>query len=166
MARIWSDIHGLARYIEHLRPEFRVTLTSGGFDCMHVGHVRLIREAAKLADALVVVVNGDSFLTRKKGYVFMPLHERLEIMAALSGVSHVCSWDDGTQFVDGAIRLLRPDFFARGGDRSTPVSIAPAEHVACAEVGCQIIYGVGGKDKVQSSQWLTRGKHDGASVGS
>ena len=62
---------------------------SGAFDPIHVGHIRYIREAAKLGDRLVVILNGDDFLLRKKGFVFMPFEERKEILENVKGVDEV-----------------------------------------------------------------------------
>jgi D-beta-D-heptose 7-phosphate kinase/D-beta-D-heptose 1-phosphate adenosyltransferase len=156
MATIWQDLHQLAQHLSGYRRFQRgyVVATSGGFDCLHVGHLRCILSSRRYGECLVVIVNGDGFLERKKGYVFMPLAERLEIVAAIGGVDHVVGWDDGSQFVAGALQLLKPDVFTKGGDRSSPSDIAPTELAACKEIGCRIEYGVGGRDKVQSSSSL------------
>lgn len=135
-----------------------IVATSLPGDPIHVGHIRLLRESASLAQKrsgrLVVIVNGDGFLLRKKGYVFLPLAERMEIIEAIAGVDFVVPWDDGSQFVEGALLLLRPAYFTKGGDRSSPAQMAECELKACEEIGCQIVYGVGGSDKPQSSSWL------------
>jgi len=62
---------------------------SGAFDPIHIGHIRYIQEAAKLGDRLVVILNGDDFLLKKKGFVFMPFEDRKEIVQALKGVDEV-----------------------------------------------------------------------------
>lgn len=131
----------------------RVVLTSGGFDVCHVGHLRLFQASRKLGETLVVVVNGDDFLKRKKGRVVMPLAERMEIVAGFACVDHVVAWNGDTQFVDGAIYALKPDILTKGGDR-TAATMAQCELDACQDVGCEVVYGVGG-EKVQSSSWLT-----------
>jgi cytidyltransferase-like protein len=158
MATIWGDVSGLRDHLErtYKRNEPKIVLTSGGFDPLHFGHVNLIQQSKKLfpESKLVVIVNGDGFLMRKKGKVFMPENERLLIIAALAGVDYVVRFDDGSQFVAGAIRVVKPHYFTKGGDRSTPESIADAEHLACQETGTEIVYGVGGTEKVQSSSWL------------
>jgi len=102
----------------------------------------------------VVIVNGDGFLKRKKNFVFMPLAERLEIIAAIAGVDHVIAWDDGSQFVDKALEILKPDIFTKGGDRSRPQDIAPCELEICEKIGCKLVLGVGGDTKSQSSSAL------------
>lgn len=131
--------------------------TSGGFDPLHVGHLRCIHAASMLKGEnglFVVIVNGDGFLTRKKGYVFMPLQERLELVAALRGVDYVVSWDDGSQFVTGAIEIIKPNIFAKGGDRSTAENVP--EYDTCVKVGCHVVFGIGGHEKVQSSSELVQ----------
>ncbi len=133
-------------------------LTSLPGDPLHIGHVRLLLESAKLACQLshpfVVLVNDDEFLMRKKGFVFMPLAERMEVIAAIRGVDYVAPWSSPTQFVADAILQLKPGLFTKGGDRSSPADIDPCELQACREVYCSIVYGVGGSTKVQSSSLL------------
>lgn len=131
--------------------------TSGGFDPMHVGHLRCIHAAAMLKGdngLFVVIVNGDDFLMRKKGYVFMPIAERLELVAALRGVDFVVKWDGDDQFVTGAIEIIKPNIFAKGGDRSTAENVP--EYDTCVKVGCHVVFGIGGHKKVQSSSELVQ----------
>lgn len=139
-------------------PKFRTCVTtSGGFDPLHVGHLRCIQESTHLARKnnvpLVVIVNGDGFLMRKKGYAFMPEMERAEIIAAIAGVDAVVLWDDGSQFVTGALDILRPIIFAKGGDRDSASNVP--EFDLCEKIGCKVVFGVGG-GKVQSSSDLVR----------
>lgn len=136
----------------------KIVATSGGFDPIHIGHIRCIQESAIMASSngvLVVIVNGDGFLTRKKGKPFMFHQERMEIVDALRGVDYVVGWDDGSQFVTGALELIRPDIFAKGGDRSE-AAVVP-EFDVCQQMGCKVVFGVGGKDKIQSSSNLING---------
>lgn len=102
----------------------------------------------------VVIVNGDGFLKRKKGYAFMSLEERMELVAALRGVDYVVPWDDGSQFVTGAIEIIKPNIFAKGGDRSTIENVP--EYDACVRVGCHVVFGIGGNTKAQSSSELVQ----------
>ena len=128
-----------------------IVATSGGFDPLHVGHLRCILEAKKLGGTLIVIVNGDGFLMRKKRYQFMPCVDRMEIIDGIRGVDHVVDWDDGSQFVSKAIELIRPNIFAKGGDRAEPKDIP--EWDICQQVGCQVVFGVGG-GKIRSSSEL------------
>jgi bifunctional ADP-heptose synthase (sugar kinase/adenylyltransferase) len=157
--------------IKHLKTLFHefgndnrdIYMTSGGFDPIHVGHVRCIQSTYKMANdsdvypsnhtgIVVVIVNADSFLIRKKGYAFMPLQERMEIIDAIEGVDFVVPWEtDGDQTVIGALSLLKPKFFTKGGDRFDASTIPEWE--ICQQIGCEIITGVGG-EKIQSSSTL------------
>lgn len=130
-----------------------IVATSGGFDPLHVGHIRLMQEAKKLGDKLIVIVNGDDWLKRKKGFVFMPLEERMELIRALSSVDQVIAWDDGTEHINGALQMIRPHIFAKGGDRDSLDKIPEAR--TCKEIGCDIVFGVGG-GKAQSSSDLVK----------
>ena len=101
----------------------------------------------------VVIANGDEFLKNKKGFVFMPEAERMEVLNEIKGVDHVVRWYDGTQNCIGAIEKIKPNVFTKGGDRSSRDKIPEAD--VCDKVGCKIEFGVGGSDKPQSSSWLT-----------
>jgi cytidyltransferase-like protein len=131
----------------------RVVVVSGGFDPLHIGHVRMIQEARKLGTRLVVIVNGDEFLVRKKGYAFMPLAERMEIVRALRDVDDVVAAVDKDQTVCETLRLVKPDVFANGGDRRNAGEIP--ETAVCAELGIEMVFNVGG-GKVQSSSELVQ----------
>jgi D-beta-D-heptose 7-phosphate kinase/D-beta-D-heptose 1-phosphate adenosyltransferase len=131
----------------------RTVAVSGGFDPLHVGHVRMIQEARRLGTRLVVIVNDDEFLLRKKGYVFMPLAERMEILRALRDVDDVVAAVDKDQTVRETLRQVKPDVFANGGDRRAEADIPEAE--VCSELGIDLVFNVGG-GKVQSSSDLVR----------
>ena len=128
----------------------KIILVSGGFDPPHVGHIRMFKEASEWG-RVVVAINSDEWLMRKKGYVFMPWEERAELIGAIASVEVVSSFDDSDDTACDAIRKFRPDAFANGGDRkknNTP------EMELCDELGIQMLWGIGGKDKPQSSSWL------------
>jgi len=124
---------------------------------MHVGHLRCLIESAEFVrkvggkTRLAVIVNGDGFLLRKKGYAFMPLVERMEIIAGVRGVDYVVPWDDGGQTVVGAIEVLKPFAFTKGGDRDAAANVP--EFDVCERLGTKVIFGVGG-GKIQSSSEL------------
>ena len=128
----------------------KTIMVSGGFDPVHIGHIRMILDAAKHGD-VIVVANSDDWLFRKKGFVFMEFDQRAEILAAIKGVVKVSGVDDTDNTVCEAIRRLKPDMFANGGDRrknNTP------EQDVCEELGVQMLWGVGGEDKANSSSDL------------
>lgn len=127
----------------------KTIMVSGGFDPIHIGHVRMILEASKQGD-VIVVANSDEWLMRKKGYIFMPWEERAEIIESIRGVLRVESVDDSDNTVCEAIARIRPDVFANGGDRkgnNTP------EVALCEELGIGLAWNVGG-GKIQSSSDL------------
>jgi len=134
-----------------MQSEKRYVVVSGGFDPIHIGHVRMIREAANLGDGVIVIANSDAWLERKKGYAFMPYVERQEILYAIKGVVDVVEAidDDGT--VCESLKKIKPAIFANGGDRK---SGNVPEYDVCAELGIEMRFGVGGNDKPQSSSWL------------
>jgi D-beta-D-heptose 7-phosphate kinase/D-beta-D-heptose 1-phosphate adenosyltransferase len=122
---------------------------SGGFDPVHVGHVRMIQSAAKFGD-VIVICNSDAWLKRKKGYFFMPFTERAEILRAFEGVKDVIEADDDDGSVCETLKVLQPDIFANGGDRfntNTP------ETQTCKKYAIEMLWGVGG-GKIQSSSDL------------
>jgi cytidyltransferase-like protein len=132
-----------------------VVAVSGGFDPVHIGHVRMFNEASKLGDKLVVIINNDNWLMKKKGYVFMSQDERKEIIESFGTVDEVVFTEHeenpADMSVSVALKKLKPDIFANGGDRQTHNT---PETDACAELGCQMVYNVGAGGKVQSSSWL------------
>ena len=128
----------------------KTVMVSGGFDPVHIGHIRMILEASKHGD-VIVVANSDDWLHRKKGFVFMEFEQRAEILASIKGVIKVSSVDDSDTTVCEAIRRLKPDIFANGGDRkrhNTP------EQAVCEELGVEMLWGVGGERKANSSSSL------------
>jgi D-beta-D-heptose 7-phosphate kinase/D-beta-D-heptose 1-phosphate adenosyltransferase len=135
----------------------KIYLTSGGFDPLHIGHTRCILETSRLAQEdngkVVVLVNADNFLIKKKGSPFMPELERVEIISSIRGVDLAVIWRDRGQTVSRAIEIFRPDYFTKGGDRMDASTIPEWE--VCQSVGCKVLTGIGG-DKIQSSSELIR----------
>ncbi len=126
-------------------------MVSGGFDPIHIGHVRMIIDAANYGN-VIVVANSDDWLMRKKGYVFMPWEERAEIIKAIRGVVDVVTVDDTDGTVCEAIQRVKPDFFANGGDRKT--NNTPEKEV-CEALGIEMLWNIGG-GKIQSSSELVK----------
>ena len=134
----------------------RTVAVSGGFDPIHIGHVRMFQKARRLGDRLVVILNNDHWLMAKKGFVFMPERERKEVIEALACVDQVVvtkhQKNPSDMSVCRELRALAPNVFANGGDR-TKKNIP--ETAVCHEIGCEMVFGVGRGGKVQSSSWLT-----------
>ena len=120
-------------------------------DPLHVGHIRHLQLAKQLGDMLIVLVSNDEDMIRKKGYCFMPLAERMEILRALSCVDMVIPTidKDGTQ--TETLKSVKADIFVKGGDRS-PFNMPQGEIDTCKEIGCKIVYGIG--EQIQSSSYL------------
>jgi len=129
-----------------------VVAVCGGFDPIHVGHIRHFREAKKLGDILVVMLNTDDWLTKKKGYIFMSFEERKEIIESIRYVDKVIPVIDTDGSVAKTLEQVKPDIFAKGGDR-TKGNIPESEISVCERLGIKIVFSVGG-GKVQSSSWL------------
>ncbi len=144
----------------------KIAIVSGGFDPIHVGHIELINRAKAIAEGLVVIINNDDFLQRKKGKVFMPFFERKIIIENIQGVDLAIKSIDKDQTVCDTLRklasmrtLLNGEpweqlLFCNGGDRTNGENTP--EHKVCLELGIESVYGLG--DKIQSSSWLTRDK--------
>lgn len=130
---------------------------SGGFDPLHIGHVRMLQEARKLGDKLVVILNNDNWLRNKKGFVFMPEKERAEMIGSFPFVDRVVlsghKPDDPDRSVARMLRKLKPDVFANGGDRFADNI---PEMQVCKELKIKAVFNVGQGGKVQSSSWMVR----------
>jgi cytidyltransferase-like protein len=135
----------------------KVVAVSGGFDPIHIGHVRMFQEAKKLGDELVVILNNDHWLADKKGQPFMPATERKEIIEAIKGVDRVVITEhapgDADRSVCRELAKVKPHVFANGGDRKPDGDPVP-EVDLCKSLGIELVYNVGAGGKVQSSSWL------------
>ena len=102
-------------------------IISGGFDPIHIGHLRMIQESSKLASRLIVIVNSDKFLIEKKGYAFMPIKERIEILEGFSEVYRAVESIDNDKTVCKTLEWVAKEekikCFANGGDRKNEVDI-------------------------------------------
>ena len=128
----------------------KIICVSGGFDPVHIGHLRMIQEASKYGH-VVAIVNSDDWLMRKKGYIFMPFDERCEILEGFTGTGETTNVDDTDGTVCEALRRIKPDYFANGGDRknnNTP------EMDVCEELGVKLLWGIGGDYKADASSTL------------
>jgi D-beta-D-heptose 7-phosphate kinase/D-beta-D-heptose 1-phosphate adenosyltransferase len=132
---------------------------SGAFDPIHVGHIRYIREAAKLGDRLVVILNRDDFLMKKKGFVFWPFADRKEVLESIKGVDEVVVAVDEDQTVRKTLELIKPDIFAKGG-RTGLKNIPEVE--TCHKIGCKLVTQVGGNQVWTESEISAKVKELGA----
>ena len=124
---------------------------SGGFDPAHIGHLEYAEAAAKHG-RVIAIVNSDAWLIRKKGYVFMPFEQRARLVGAWKCVDEVVAVDDIDGTVCEALQRIKPDYFAKSGDRTrdnTP------EQALCTQLGIEMLWDVGG-GKVESSSDLVR----------
>lgn len=129
-----------------------IVAVSGGFDPVHIGHIRHFKEAKKLGDKVVLILNSDRFLKNKKGYVFMPFRERKEVLENIKYIDKIIPCMDKDQTVCKTLRKLKPDIFANGGDRNAKNT---AERKVCEELKIKMVFNVGGK-KIQSSSRLVK----------
>jgi cytidyltransferase-like protein len=132
----------------------KTILVTGGFDPLHSGHISYFESAKKLGDKLIVGVNSDAWLERKKGRSFMPINERTNIIQNLKMVDGVILFndDDGTatEAIKNVQKLFPDDhiIFANGGDRT-------AKNIPEMAIdNVEFIFGVGGEDKKNSSSWI------------
>jgi cytidyltransferase-like protein len=132
----------------------KIVVVTGGFDPIHSGHVKYIQEAAKLGDLLIIGLNSDEWLVRKKGRAFMPWQERASVLSAMKGVSRVEHFNDGDGSAKDLLILIKRQFpyativFANGGDRTK-------ENIPEMDVpGIEFVFGVGGENKANSSSWI------------
>ena len=136
----------------------KIVIVTGGFDPLHSGHISYFKSAKEQGDYLVVGLNSDEWLTRKKGRPFMPLEERKSIIAELDVVDEVITFNDDDGTAIDAIKKVK-DFwksadeilFANGGDR-TKFNIP--EMLKFDDV--EFVFGVGGEDKKNSSSWILK----------
>jgi len=135
---------------ESSESERPTVMVSGGFDPVHVGHIRMIRAAAKYGD-VIVIANSDEWLYRKKGFNFMDFEKRSEILNSIKGVILVDSVNDADGTVCEAISRHKPTYFANGGDRGK--SNTP-EQTVCEELGVELLWGIGGDYKADASSDL------------
>ena len=147
------------------RKSQRIVMVSGGFDPVHIGHVRMFEEAKKLGSELVVYLNNDNWLKRKKGYAFMPENERKEIIEAFEAVDKVIlsSHKENTEDMSVCMGLIkiRPHIFANGGDRDEkdaddPESSLYKERQIHKKFGIKMVYNVGEGGKIRSSSDLVK----------
>lgn len=135
----------------------RIAVVSGGFDPLHSGHINYLSASSAYGDKLVVLLNSDEWLTRKKGRPFLPFEERASIIERFEMVDHVYAVNDGDGSVTEGLKLVREAFgtehdyvFCNGGDRGK--DNIPEMNVD----GYEFKFSVGGDHKANSSSWILR----------
>lgn len=134
----------------------KIVLVTGGFDPLHSGHIEYFKAARELGDKLIVGLNSDEWLTRKKGQPFMPWNERASIVSNLHVVDRVINFDDTDSTAIDAIRKTKDIFsnhelvFANGGDRTSD----NIPEMVFDDV--KFVFGIGGENKMNSSSWILR----------
>ena len=127
-----------------------IVVASGYFNPLHIGHIRYLKEAKKLGTKLIVIINTDEQAKLKGSFRFMKEKERAEIVSSLKFVDDVILSIDKDKTVCKTLELIKPDIFAKGGDRT--LDNIPEKEI-CEKLGIKMVFGVGGA-KVQSSSWL------------
>lgn len=134
----------------------KIVLVTGGFDPLHSGHIAYFKAAKALGDMLIVGLNSDEWLERKKGRAFMPWNERLCIINNLTMVDEVYTFDDEDGSANHFIQQVQAHYptaklvFANGGDRTAinvPEMLTP---------DVLFKFGVGGDKKTNSSSWILK----------
>ncbi len=138
----------------------KIIILSGGFDPVHIGHIRMFKEAKERGDVVIVGANSDEWLNRKKGRAFMPLVERIEILKAIEYIDYVWTFDDkdntACKLIDKVIQKFSDRagefkiYFGNGGDRTDETT---PEINFCNQNDINMIWGIGG-EKIQSSSDL------------
>jgi D-beta-D-heptose 7-phosphate kinase/D-beta-D-heptose 1-phosphate adenosyltransferase len=127
-----------------------IVCVSGGFDPVHSGHLDYIREAAQYG-RVYVILNSDDWLIRKKNFFFMGWKQRADILREMRSVSEVWPVDDKDDSVCEAIRAIKPDYFANGGDRSDKTK-NNSESGLCKDLGITELFNVGGGKRASSTE--------------
>lgn len=134
----------------------KIVLVTGGFDPLHSGHIQYLESAKKLGDKLIVGLNSDQWLTRKKGRPFMTWNERSTILFNLRFVDRVINFNDDNGTAIDALRKVRQLFpadkivFANGGDRTD----TNVPEMSYEDSNVEFVFGVGGFNKANSSSWI------------
>lgn len=136
--------------------QMKIVVVTGGFDPIHSGHIKYLEAARQLGDRMIVGLNSDAWLERKKGRAFMPWEERAAVLKAISVVDDVVPFDDSDGSACKLLEELQKSYsyaeiiFANGGDRTA----ANIPEMRIKNVLFK--FGVGGEDKANSSSWILK----------
>ena len=140
--------------------KYDYALVSGGFDPVHIGHLRMFQDAKKMSNKVILLLNNDEWLIKKKGKPFMNQNQRKEILEEFKSIDQVIIQHSNDKSSSKAIEdfvIKNPDktiCYCNGGDRSNIKNILEA--VICKKLGVILEFGVGGEEKVESSSQLTK----------
>ncbi|NDB84947.1 MAG: hypothetical protein EB127_19930 [Alphaproteobacteria bacterium] len=116
---------------------------SGAFDPLHVGHIRMIKSAVNFG-RVIIILNSDTWVKKRKGYLLTPWYDRKELLLSINGVSEVIKVDDSDETVCEALERVRPTIFGNGG--YTTRANTP-ERELCLKLGIRLVWGLGGGEK-------------------
>jgi len=149
--KLWQIAEQQKKLLKYKAMLQDIICVSGGFDPLHSGHLAMFREAAKKGK-LVVIINSDDWLMRKKGFCFLTWEQRADIISSLKMVHEVASVEDKDNTVCEALKRLKPKYFANGGDRKTDNT---PEMEVCNELGIEMVWDTGG-EKFESSSEIAK----------
>jgi cytidyltransferase-like protein len=157
---IITDADKHTEFFKALKEEGKMVAISGYFDPPTPTHITYFQAARKLGDLLVVLLNNDAQLLMKRkgtkldGRIRYPLMDRALILSEMRTIDTVVLSIDTGRGISETLRIVKPHVFAKGGDRN--ITNLPKEEIeVCQEIGCEIVYGVGGdrSEKSHSSSW-------------
>ena len=136
-----------------------VVLVTGGFDPIHSGHISYFNSAKEFSNRLIVGINSDEWLVRKKGQYFLPWKERAKIIGSLRMVDDVISYNDednsSSEAIEKCLKISKKVIFCNGGDRKNNNILEMDVFKNNPRV--QFKFSVGGDDKINSSSWILHG---------
>ncbi len=149
----YAKIVSFEEFEEYREKAGKIVCTSGGFDPIHPGHASCIIDSKKYGDTLVVIVNGDNFLTTKKGKPFQDLQTRCKLVSCIRNVDFVIPFEiENDQTACVALQKLRPHVFTKGGDRTDYTNIPEWE--VCQKLSIELVPQVGLDKDWSSSDFL------------
>jgi len=155
MSRIYTP-QALSKLLSELKESyaraeyyFKPVLTSGFFDPLGPHHLDYLKDATRYGNIWITAVNGNEACLKKKKFYFMDEQQRAIIVSSLRYVHYTVIWPENT--VDGLIEILKPSVFCNGGNYTKVSDVNSLERIACRHNNCQVVVGVGGTKKENSS---------------